>query len=99
MVLIFVTETHDPFYPCAVVPGAVKEHYLACCWIVINVPLEVPLSCFAFGGFIQRHGTRSPGVHILGKPLNGTALAGSIATFKHDDDLLARVFGPVLQLQ
>ncbi|CAM5680663.1 hypothetical protein SALBM311S_05858 [Streptomyces alboniger] len=38
---------------------------------MLDVPLEVPLTAFAFGRFLQGHHTGTAGIEMFGEPLVG----------------------------
>jgi hypothetical protein len=62
-----------------------------------NIALKVPLGAFALVGRGQGHDPAHPGIQPLGDALDGAALAGGIAAFKHHDHLEALMLHPVLQ--
>jgi hypothetical protein len=98
-VLVGRTEAHHPLNTGAVVPGPVEQNHLACRRQVLDVTLEVPLRLFAVGGLVQRHHARTTRIEVLGKPLDGAALAGRVPAFEQHDDLLAGFLDPFLHLE
>ena len=99
--LVFLrgAEAHHALHARPVVPAAVKEHDLAVRGQMLDVALEVPLTAFGVGGFLQCHHPGAPRVQVLHETLDGAALAGRIASLEQDDDALAGFLGPGLQLQ
>jgi hypothetical protein len=63
-----------------------------------DIPLEVPLSALAFVGGGQCCDAANAWVEPLGNALDHPTLAGSIPTFKQNNDLAPIVGDPVLQL-
>jgi hypothetical protein len=94
-----VAEAHDALDAGAVVPGAVEQHHFACRRQVLDVTLEIPLRLFAVGRLVQRHHARTTRIEVLGKPLDGAALAGRVAALEQHDDLLAGFLDPFLHLE
>ena len=92
-------EPHHAFDACAVVPGPVEQHDLACGGQVVDVALEVPLRAFAFGGLLQRDDACTARVEMLHEPLDGAALARGVAALEHDDVPVPVGLAPLLQLQ
>ena len=64
-----------------------------------DVALEIPLPLLALGRLFEGDHLGAPRVEVLGEPLDGPALARRVPTFEEDDDPLAGVLDPVLQLQ
>jgi len=61
------------------------------------IALKIPLGAFAFVGRGQRGDTADAGIETLGDALDGTALAGGIATLEDHDDLQPLMLDPVLK--
>src|SRR6185295_2767291 len=97
LVLLLGAESHYVFDAGAVVPAAVEDHDLSSRREMREIALHVHLRFFALGRRRQRHETKSARADALGDGLDCSALAGSIATFEHEDDPLAGLFDPVLQ--
>jgi hypothetical protein len=66
---------------------------------VRDVALEVPLVALALAGLLQRHDARPARVEVLHEPADGAALAGGVTPLEEDDEPVAGVLRPVLQLE
>ena len=55
-----------------------------------HVALEVPLAALVLGGLFERDDARAARVEVLHEALDRAALAGGVAAFEQDDDLLRR---------
>src|SRR5262249_52242078 len=77
---------------------AVENHDLAGGWEALDVALHVHLRFLAVGRRGQRHHAEHARTHPLGKRLDGAALAGGIAALEDDDDALAALLDPRLQM-
>ena len=83
----------------AVVPAAVHHHDLAARRQVLRIALEVPLAALDLAGFFQRDDARTARVQVFHETLDRAALAGRVAAFEEDQQALAAVLDPGLQLQ
>jgi hypothetical protein len=92
-------EAHHALDAGAIVPGAVEEHDLAAGGQILDIALEVPLGALALIGLFERHDAGAARVQMLHEALDGAALAGGIAALEDDDDALARLLHPVLDLE
>ena len=66
---------------------------------MVDVTLEIPLRLLGDGRLFQRHHARATRVQVLHETLYGAALAGRVAAFEEDDDLLAGFLDPALNLE
>ena len=98
-VLVVGAEPHHPLDSGPVVPRPVEQNDLARRGQVLDVALEVPFPVLALARFLQSYHRRAPGVQVLGEAFDRPALASRVSSFEEDDDALARVLDPVLQLQ
>ena len=98
-VLLLGAEAHDALDAGAVVPGAVEHHDLAGGGQVLHVALEIPLAALDLGRLLQRDDARAARIEVLHEALDRAALAGGVAAFEQDDDLLPGRLDPRLQLQ
>jgi hypothetical protein len=99
MVFVIGAKIYHPLDAGAVVPGTIEQHDLAGGWQVPNITLKVPLAAFDLAGFFERNDARTTGVQVLHHALDGAALAGRVAPFEQDDDTLAGLLDPGLQLE
>ena len=97
--LLLGAEPHHLLDPCPVVPGPVEQHHFAAAGQVRDVALEIPLSLFGLGGFLQCHDPRTARVQVFHEALDGAALAGGVASFEQNHVTHAGALGPPLQLQ
>ena len=98
-IVVRLAEAHHPLDSGPVVPGPVEQHDLSARRQVLDIALEVPLALLALGRLVQRHHARAARVEVLGEPLDGAALAGSVPALEQHDDLLAGLLHPLLHLQ
>jgi len=97
-VLVVGAEAHDVLDAGAVVQAAVEDHDLAAGWKMLDIALHVHLRLLAIGRRRQGYDAEGARADPRGDRLDGAALAGGIAPFEHDDDALARVLQPCLQV-
>jgi len=98
-VVVRRTEAHDALDAGPVVPGAVEHHDLAARRQMLDVALEIPLRGFALGRLLERDDAGATRIEMLHEPLDGAALAGGVAAFENQDDLLAGLLDPFLDLE
>ena len=91
-------EAHDVFDAGAVVPAAVEDHDLAAGRKVLDVALDVHLALLAVRRRGQGDDAKDARAHPLGDRLDGSALAGSVATLENDDDPLVLLLDPGLEM-
>src|SRR5215471_1034563 len=97
--LLFGAKAHDLLDPGAVIPRTVEEDDLPGRRQVHDVTLEIPLPTLTLGRDIERDDPRGSGIKMLHETLYSTALAGGVTAFKDNDNTLARILDPVLQLE
>jgi hypothetical protein len=98
LVLLVGAEAHDALDAGAVVPAAVEQHDLARRRQVRHIALEVPLRALAVVGRRKRRDAAHARIQPLRDALDNATLARRIAALEQDDDLVAGVLHPVLQL-
>src|SRR4030095_7618802 len=96
--VLFGAKTHHVFDAGAVVPAAVKDHDLARCWKLLNVTLHEHLRFFPIRRRRKRHHSKHAWAHAFGDGLDGSPLAGGVASFEHDDDSGSSGLNPILQM-
>ncbi len=96
--LLGADKSHDVFNAGAIVPAAVENHDFARRRKMLDVALQKHLRLFAIGGRRQRHHPEDARADAFGDGLDRAALAGRVATFKHDDDPCSLGLGPVLHV-
>src|SRR5262245_47181938 len=81
----------------AVVPTAVKNDDLASRREMRYIALHIHLALLAVRRRWQGRDTEDPGADAFGNRLDGAALAGSVTSFKDDDDSQTLIFHPGLE--
>ena len=96
--LVLGAKAHHAFDAGAVVPTAIEDHDLAGRRQMRQVALDVHLRLLPLGRSGQRDDAEDARTDPCGDRLDDAALAGSVAAFEEDADLLALVAHPLLQL-
>ena len=96
--LFFVAETHHPLNPGPVVPTTIKDDDLARRRQMRQVALDIHLAFLAVARGWQCHNAEYTRADPFGNRLDRAPLAGGVAAFKDNDNLLAGVHDPFLQL-
>ena len=63
------------------------------------VTLEIPLPTLALGGDIKRDDPSRPGIQVLHKTLDRTALTSGVPALEDNHKAAARILHPILQLE
>jgi hypothetical protein len=66
---------------------------------MLDVALEIPLTKLMLGGLLKSDNSRGTWIKVLHVALDCAALTGSIAAFADDNDFLAGLLDPVLNLE
>src|SRR5262252_3121613 len=91
-------KSHHVFDAGAVVPAAIEDHDLARSRKLLDVALHEHLRLFSVRRSGKRRHAKHARAHALADGLDGSALAGGIASLEHDDDARSLVFDPILQM-
>src|ERR1700746_4152912 len=91
------TESHDFFDAAAVVPRTVEEHDFPFGGQVSDIALVIPLAALPFTRRGQRRDAGDARVQVFGDPLDGSALARSVAAFEDNHETLPRMPQPLLK--
>src|SRR5215469_11220926 len=97
--LLIGAETHDLFDPGAVVPRTVEKYDLPRRGQLHDVALEIPLPALTLGRDGERDDPRVAGIQVFHESFDGTAFTRRVAALKDDDNAVARILNPVLQLE
>ena len=84
--------------PARLIPAPIEEHHLASGGEMRNVTLEVPLGLLPLGRRSEGDHATDAWIEALGDALDGTALAGGVASFENNDDAEPLVLDPLLEL-
>ncbi len=98
-VLLRRGEAHHSLDARPVVPGAVEQDDLPGGGKVLHVALEVPLRRLALARLVEGDHRGAARVQVLHEPLDRAALPGGVAPLEQDDQPLATLLHPVLQLE
>ncbi len=97
-VLLFSAKSHDEFNAGAIVPTTVEDDDLARGRKLLDVALREHLRFFAIRRCRQGDDPEHPRAHLLGESLDGSSLAGGVATFEQYYDPAPFGFHPLLQV-
>ena len=86
MCSVLGAEAHDVFDAGAVVPAPVEDDDFSRGGEMLHVALEEYLGFFTIGRSGEGHHPKYTRAHLFGESPDGSALAGGIAPFEHDDD-------------
>src|SRR5215813_2485611 len=96
--LLFGTESHDPFDAGAVIPRTVEKDNFPRRRQMCDVTLEIPFPPLALGWDGKRDDSRGAGIQVFHETLYRTALACRITALKDHHNAAARILDPVLHL-